>query len=74
MRNTLSKDIEKQIASLQGIIEKHRCELSVESKKPLEQALEALKREHDAQEAIDFLNRARICAIVDEVVDSGKYR
>lgn len=71
-RNTLSKDIEKEIVSLQGIIEKHRDDLSAESKSPLEKAIEALKREHDLAEAIDLLNRARICAIIDEVVDGRK--
>ena len=61
MRNTLSKDIEKEIANLQMIIVKHAVNLSTEYKHPLDKALEALQE-------------ARINAIVDEVVDSGKYR
>lgn len=59
MRNTLARDIEKQMEGLQAIIEKHAVDLDTEFKHPLETALEAL-------------NEARINAIVDEVVDGRK--
>lgn len=59
MRNTLSKDIEKEITNLQMIIAKHSVDLSTEYKHPLDKALEALQE-------------ARINAIVDEVVDGRR--
>ena len=59
MRNSLSKDIEKEIANIQYIIVKHSIDLHTEYKHPLETVLEAL-------------NEARINAIVDEVVDGRK--
>lgn len=75
MRNTLVKDIEKQIASLEGIIDKHKVELNAEYLTPLSKALEALHKAKD-DSALYYLNKcreymgeARIEAIVDEVVD-----
>lgn len=59
MRNTLSKDIEKEIANIEMLIVKHSVDLSTEYKHPLDKALEALQE-------------ARINAIVDEVVDGRK--
>lgn len=59
MRNTLSKDIEKEIVNVQYIIAKHSVDLNTEYKHPLEVVLDAL-------------NEARINAIVDEVVDGRK--
>lgn len=55
MRNTLSKDIEKEIENIRRLIDKHNYNLKTEYKSPLEKALDAL-------------NEARIIAIVDEVV------
>lgn len=73
MRNTLSKDIEKQITALEALIDKHKVELDAEYKIPLIKAIEALYKAKDdsalyyLNKAREYMGEARIEAIIDEV-------